>query len=94
MVSRRISTEEARAKIEEAITSLGDVKREGVESADAQAILRASSTMLEGMYAVLSTTVGECRMAEPPAELYPVINASGDFQWCCTHPEEHCVVGR
>lgn len=35
--------------------------------------------------------LGECRRATPYAPLKPVIDANGNFKWCCEHDPEHCV---
>lgn len=38
----------------------------------------------------LSASLGECRLATPYSPLHPVIDADGNFHWCCNHDPEHC----
>jgi len=41
----------------------------------------------------LGESLGECRMAVPFSPLHPVIDAQGNFKWCCNHDPEHCHPG-
>jgi len=91
MGEERPSSSDARKEIENALSEVESVEHQGVESSDAQAVLKASAAMLQGMNAFLGVTLGECRRNVPFAELRPVLRADGSFQWCCTHEEEHCV---
>lgn len=38
----------------------------------------------------MSSSLGECRLAVPYSPLHPVIDADGNFCWCCNHDPEHC----
>ncbi len=60
-----------------------------VEAADVQVILEASENTLRTMEALMSVTMGECRLDRPFAPLMPVIDSDG-YKWCCTHDPEHC----
>ena len=37
-----------------------------------------------------AAALGECRRETPYAPLYPLIDADGEFKWCCTHDPSHC----
>jgi hypothetical protein len=49
----------------------------------------AISLMLK-MLLAMQAPFGECRRETPFAEIQPVIDANGNFKWCCTHNPEHC----
>ena len=48
------------------------------------------TSALQTMVAVAALTMGECRQDTPYAPLKPVLDANGNFKWCCDHPTEHC----
>ena len=90
-MSKRLSVEDVGAFQDEsrqtadeldAILKRGDIEGTvglGVVARAAHLALAASAAGL-----------GECREATPYASLYPLIDHSGKFMWCCTHDPSHC----
>lgn len=52
--------------------------------------LSVISDALRTVLAVAAASLGECRRSTPYSTLRPVIDADGDFRWCCNHDPEHC----
>lgn len=50
-------------------------------------LLETSSHLL----AAASSTLGECRVETPYAEIRPIIDSNKQLHWCCTHDPWHCV---
>ena len=83
--------EDARSEVARRIEE--SPKEEMPQSADVEAVLRASETTLRTVNALVSVTLGECQVDVPYAPMRPVIDVDGNFKWCCTHPEPHCSGG-
>lgn len=47
--------------------------------------------VLESVLLAANTLLGECLVTVPPAPLRPVIDAAGNFHWCCSHTPQHCA---
>jgi len=62
-----------------------------------QASLADATLSLLAASAVVLQATGTCRVEEPFADVYPVIDPDGSGGYvrrlCCTHPQQHCVSG-
>jgi hypothetical protein len=54
------------------------------------AALEVWARVLYTTLTAVSASLGECRLEDPPSPLRPVIDADGNFKWCCNHYPEHC----
>lgn len=71
----------------EALGALDTTRSRGLRegAGDLEAVARVAELALFAS----SATVGECRVQEPYASLYPLITPDGRFQWRCTHDPPH-----
>jgi len=53
--------------------------------------VRDATSLMLRMLLAMQAPYGECRKQLPYAEIRPVIDANGNFKWCCTHNPEHCA---
>jgi hypothetical protein len=87
-MTERLSFQDVHGRLLSAIEALDQLNREAFPRTDAP----ATGPLYEGLSAVLlaaSTSLGECRRAEPFSPLHPVLDDSG-LSWCCNHDPEHC----
>jgi len=70
----------------EALDSMRSTEWQGLDDDRMQLLARG----LELALVASSASLGECRVERPFRPLYPLIDSSGNFKWCCTHPEPHC----
>ena len=91
MEKREPTMEELRAQFKNAAASLQGPTFAELTSASQAAATQAFAAMLDASFSMLSASIGECRVQAPYASLRPVIDARGQFRWCCTHEVEHCA---
>jgi hypothetical protein len=77
-------------RIRAAIDDLDSVGESESDQTVAQVDSQIFSAALKTALIAFSASLGECRRATPFSPLHPVIDASGDFHWCCNHDPEHC----
>jgi hypothetical protein len=68
------------------LTAVAAEEQTDVVPSEARMVARVADLALVASAAGL----GECRQATPFAALYPLIDSSGTFMWCCTHEPAHC----
>jgi hypothetical protein len=78
----KIQLGDSQAKLEQ----VGQASSLGFEGEKADALVSA----LHATVMAVSASMGECRKETPFAPLHPVLDANGNFKWCCNHASEHC----
>lgn len=79
--------------IREALRLLDEHESTIYHAASEEGVRQLLAGTLRSALQVLSASLGECRQETPYTPLRPVIDAEGQFLWCCNHEEEHCVRG-
>jgi hypothetical protein len=89
----RPSREDALAMVQGVMNRLENAKAGGLKDHELVRHLFETGVMLmTSSYALLAmSSLGECRKQTPYAALKPVIDANGNFKWCCEHTTEHCA---
>ncbi len=84
-------TDNRRDAIKTLLNSLANLNQEtNLDQNWAERVFKSTSDLYSQLL-LAATSFGECRKAVPYAPLKPVIDAYGNFKWCCDHTPEHCA---
>lgn len=94
-IGDRPSSEDLRPVLAQAAGAISR-HREAIRDPVHSAIADAATTLLVASAAAMQA-IGVCRVQEPFADLYEVIDPDGHGGYvrrlCCTHQPQHCVTG-
>jgi hypothetical protein len=94
-LAARPSSDRVRPIVATAIEAIAR-RRENIAEPEQAALADATMTLLAASAASMQA-IGVCRVEEPFADLYEVIDPDGHGGYvrrlCCTHETQHCVTG-
>lgn len=83
--------ESARQQFTNLINQLSELNNETLWDQEWANQVHKTATALNSYLLASVSSFGECRKDTPYKPLRPVIDANGNFKWCCEHDPEHCV---